>query len=78
MEKDMKFTTAGEWVEDFRWCLSAHGKQKHTARWVFENYDGRDDYLDNKSVQIWLAASQQVLADDSSEERSSLYMESGE
>lgn len=78
MEKDMKFTTAGEWAEDLRWVLGPHGKQKHMAEWVVEKYDGRDDYESSETVQRWIAASKQVLADSESEERSSLFMEPGE
>jgi len=73
MEKDMKFTTAGEWAEDFRWVLSPHGRQKHTAEYIIEKYAERDDYLDNTTVQRLVTASKQVLADEESEEKSSLY-----
>ena len=78
MEKDMKFTTAGEWAEDLRWALSPHGNQKHMAQWVVDKYDGRDDYESNETVQRWVAASKQVLSDTESEERSALYVELGE
>ena len=78
MEKDMKFTTAGEMEQDHRWVLSSHGKQKHVAVWVVEKYGERDDYLDNTTVQRWIAASEHVLADPGSEERSSLYVGPGE
>ena len=74
MEKDMKFTTAGEWAEDCRWVLGPHGNQKHTAQWVVDNYDGRDDYESNETVQKWIAASKQVLSDSESEERSTLFV----
>lgn len=76
MNQDMKFTTAGEMCEDYTWVLGPHGKQKHVAEWVLEKYEGRSDYDDNDTVQRWLFASKQILANDESKERSSLCVES--
>jgi len=75
---DLKFTTAGDYMEDDRWILSPHGRQKHTARWVVENYENREEYYDCDLVQKWVAASKKVLEDSGSEERSSLHVGSGE
>lgn len=65
-------------MEDHTWMLSPHGKQKHMAQWVVDNYDGRPDYENHKLVQQWISASKQILQDPTTEERSSLYVESGE
>jgi hypothetical protein len=64
--------------EDVRWVLGPHGTRKDQARWVIAKYEGREDYASNKTVQLWVEASKQVLADPEAEEDSSLYMEPGE
>lgn len=73
MNQDMKFTTAGEMCEDLTWVLGPHGKQKHVAEWVVDKYDGNDFYDDNDLVQKWVAASKQILSDQNTKERNSLY-----
>lgn len=75
---DLKFTTAGEYMEDHRWMLSPHGRDKQTAKWVVDNYDGNPYYEDDALVQRWVAASKQVLEDPTAPEGGSLYVGSEE
>lgn len=70
---DMKFTTAGEYMEDHTWVLSPHGKQKHVAQWVVDSYDGRTDYDSNVTLHKWLIASKQVLQDSTAVESACLF-----
>ena len=34
--------------------LTYHGKTPECATWVVENYQNRQDYADNQTVQLWL------------------------
>jgi hypothetical protein len=69
---DMKFTTAGEYMEDHTWVLSPHGKQKHVAQWVVDNYEDRTDYVDNHTLHKWVMASKQILQDPDAVEQDHL------
>lgn len=70
---DMKFTTAGEYMEDHTWILIPHGKQKHVAQWVVDNYEDRVDYEDNLIVQKWITSSKQILQNPNAVEKSDLF-----
>lgn len=41
--------------------LTYHGKTVSQCEWVLMTYGGREDYINNQSVQQWLADSQAFL-----------------
>ena len=47
--------------------LNAHGQTVECAQWVVDNYSDREDYKDNKTVQLWLQGSIQVINEANAE-----------
>ena len=49
--------------------LSPHGRSTYMAQWVVETKSQlleTSEYKDNKTVQMWIAASQEILDNDKS------------